>query len=150
MTTLPVFRVQPDVRAACRHDEAPGANVSLKRLVAAGADLAFRHVDTGFFLANAVKIADGGWVSIGVAAIMGLIMMTWVRGTRLLFEKTRKNEVPLELLADQMTKQPPSLVPGTGVFLTSAPDSAPTALRRANLSNVPSWCCTLPYDHRTL
>ena len=28
-------------------------------------------IDTGFFLANVVKVADGGWVSISVAAIMG-------------------------------------------------------------------------------
>ena len=36
--------------------------------------LLFGVVDTGFFLANAVKIVDGGWVSIRVAALMALIM----------------------------------------------------------------------------
>jgi KUP system potassium uptake protein len=88
----------------------------------------FGTIDTGFFLANAVKIADGGWVSITVAAVMGLVMMTWVRGTRLLFEKTRKSEIPLDFLTGQLVKKPPQLVPGTAVFLTSDPTSAPTAL----------------------
>ncbi len=34
--------------------------------------------------------------------------MTWVRGTRLLFEKSRKSEVPLDLVAEQMTAKVPS------------------------------------------
>ena len=88
----------------------------------------FAVVDTGFFLANVVKIADGGWVSIGVAGVMGLVIWTWVRGSRHLSEKTRKNEIPLDFLADNLAKKPPVLVPGTAVFLTSDPQSAPTAL----------------------
>jgi KUP system potassium uptake protein len=90
--------------------------------------LVFGVVDTGFFLANAVKIADGGWVSILVAAGMALIMSTWIKGTRYLFEKTRKNEVPLDFLAENLAKKPPHRVPGTAVFLTSDPQSAPTAM----------------------
>jgi KUP system potassium uptake protein len=45
-----------------------------------------------------------------------------------LFEKTRKSEIPLDFLAEQMMKKPPHLVPGTAVFLTSDRTSAPTAL----------------------
>ncbi len=85
-------------------------------------------VDTGFFLANAVKVADGGWVSICVALLMCIVIWTWVRGSRHLFDKTRKNEIPLDFLADNLAKKPPILVPGTAVFLTSDPQSAPTAL----------------------
>jgi len=88
----------------------------------------FAVVDTGFFLANAAKVLDGGWVSLAVACVMAVIMVTWVRGSRMLFEKTRKSEIPLDFLIEQMTKKPPTLVPGTAVFLTSDPLSAPTAL----------------------
>ena len=95
---------------------------------AIGLALVFGVIDIGFFLANAVKVLDGGWVSIGVAAMMGLIMVTWIQGSRYLFDKTRKNEIPLDFLAEQMAKKPPQLVPGTAVFLTSDPQSAPTAL----------------------
>ncbi len=60
--------------------------------------------------------------------MMGLVIWTWVRGSRYLSEKTRKNEIPLDFLADNLAKKPPVLVPGTAVFLTSDPQSAPTAL----------------------
>lgn len=88
----------------------------------------FGIVDIGFFSANAVKILEGGWVSVGVACLVAIVMITWVRGSRYLFEKTRKNEIPLDFLAEQMVKKPPQVVPGTAVFLTSDPQSAPTAL----------------------
>jgi KUP system potassium uptake protein len=90
--------------------------------------LLFGVIDLGFFSANIVKIAEGGWVSISVACIMGLIMATWIRGSRYLFDKTRRNEVPLDFLAGNLLKKKPQLVSGTAVFLTSDPTSAPTAL----------------------
>ncbi|RWM04027.1 potassium transporter Kup [Mesorhizobium sp.] len=90
--------------------------------------LLFGTIDMGFFLANVVKIVEGGWVSITVASIMGLIMWTWVRGSRYLFDKTRRNEIPLDFLAANLLKKKPQLVSGTAVFLTSDPLSAPTAL----------------------
>ncbi len=96
--------------------------------VALGLALLFGTIDSGFFLANVVKVMEGGWVSISVACIMGLIMVTWIRGSRLLFDKTRKNEVPLDFLAGNLAKKQPNLVPGTAIFLTSDPLSAPTAL----------------------
>jgi len=88
----------------------------------------FGVIDTGFFAANAAKFLQGGWVSIAVAAFTGLVMWTWIRGSKHLFEKTRKNEIPLDFLAETLAKKPPQMVPGTAVFLTSDPQSAPTAL----------------------
>ncbi|RUV92510.1 potassium transporter Kup, partial [Mesorhizobium sp. M1A.F.Ca.IN.020.04.1.1] len=90
--------------------------------------LLFGVIDLGFFSANVVKMVEGGWVSITVALIMGLIMWTWIRGTRYLFDKTRRNEIPLDFLAMNLLKKKPQLVSGTAVFLTSDPLSAPTAL----------------------
>ena len=57
-----------------------------------------------------------------------LLMYTWRRGSRLLFEKSRKLEFPLADLVAMLEKRPPQRVPGTAVFLTSDPVSAPTAL----------------------
>ena len=57
-----------------------------------------------------------------------LVMYTWRRGTRLLFEKTRRLETPLDTLVKSLERKPPQRVPGTAVFLTSDPHSAPTAL----------------------
>jgi len=96
--------------------------------VALALALLFGVIDLGFFSANVVKIVEGGWVSITVASIMGLIMWTWIRGSRYLFDKTRRNEIPLDFLAANLLKKKPQLVSGTAVFLTSDPLSAPTAL----------------------
>jgi len=56
------------------------------------------------------------------------VMYTWRRGTRLLYEKTRRQETPLGDLVAMLERKPPVRVPGTAVFLTSDPTSAPTAL----------------------
>jgi KUP system potassium uptake protein len=61
-------------------------------------------------------------------AVVVLIILTWRRGTRLLFDKTRRTEVPLDTLIRSLEKSPPHLAHGTAVFLTSDPDFAPTAL----------------------
>ncbi len=49
-------------------------------------------------------------------------------GRRRLSEKTRRDEVPLQFLVDNLSKKKPTLVPGTAVFLTSDIEGAPTAL----------------------
>jgi KUP system potassium uptake protein len=54
--------------------------------------------------------------------------MTWRRGTWILANKTRRIEVPFDGLLRSLTKKPPTIVPGTAVFLTSEPDFAPAAL----------------------
>jgi len=85
-------------------------------------------VDFTFFLANLLKIAEGGWVPLLFGASMVLLMLTWRRGTAILAQKTRRTEVPLETLIRSLEKNPPHIVPGTAVFLTSEPEFAPTAL----------------------
>jgi KUP system potassium uptake protein len=59
---------------------------------------------------------------------MVLLILTWRRGTRLLSDKTRRTEVPLDTLFRSLEKNPPHFASGTAVFLTSEPDFAPTAL----------------------
>jgi len=56
------------------------------------------------------------------------VMYTWRRGTRLLFEKTRRQEMPLKSLVANLEKKSPPIVPGTAVFFTSDPEFTPTAL----------------------
>ncbi|MDX8481292.1 potassium transporter Kup [Mesorhizobium sp. VK24D] len=95
---------------------------------AAALTAVFALIDTGFFAANIVKVFEGGWSSLAVAFAIVLTMWTWVRGSRYLFDKTRRNEIPLDFLAANLLKKKPQLVSGTAVFLTSDPLSAPTAL----------------------
>jgi KUP system potassium uptake protein len=90
--------------------------------------LPFLFIDLTFLAANLLKIVEGGWMPLALGALVMAVMYTWRRGSRLLFEKTRRQETPLESLVTSLEKKPPARVPGTAVFLTSDPVSAPTAL----------------------
>jgi KUP system potassium uptake protein len=88
----------------------------------------FLFLDLTFLAANLLKVFEGGWVPLALGAVVMLLMYTWRRGSRLLFEKSRKLEFPLADLVTMLEKRPPQRVSGTAVFLTSDPVSAPTAL----------------------
>jgi KUP system potassium uptake protein len=97
--------------------------------VAAAALIApFLFLDLTFLSANLLKVVEGGWVPLALGSVVMLLMYTWRRGSRLLSEKSRKLEFPLADLVAMLEKRPPQRVPGTAVFLTSDPASAPTAL----------------------
>jgi KUP system potassium uptake protein len=88
----------------------------------------FLFIDVTFLAANMLKVVEGGWVPLALGGLLMLVMYTWRRGSRLLFAKTRRQETPLDDLVRILEKKPPARVPGTAVFLTGDPLSAPTAL----------------------
>jgi len=88
----------------------------------------FLFLDLTFLAANLLKVLEGGWVPLALGSVVMLLMYTWRRGSRLLFEKSRKLEFPMADLVAMLEKRPPQRVSGTAVFLTSDPISAPTAL----------------------
>ncbi|MCR4281952.1 MAG: KUP/HAK/KT family potassium transporter, partial [Bauldia sp.] len=99
------------------------------RLVAAaGLVVPFLLIDLTFLSANLLKVVEGGWFPLLLGGLVILVMLTWRRGSRILFEKTRRLEVPLRTLVENLEKHPPHRVAGTAIFLTSDPESTPTAL----------------------
>jgi KUP system potassium uptake protein len=88
----------------------------------------FLIIDLAFFGANLTKLFMGGYVPVLMAAALITVMWTWAKGTRILFDKTRKADVPLGELISMLSKSPPHRVKGTAVFLTSDPHTAPSAL----------------------
>jgi KUP system potassium uptake protein len=88
----------------------------------------FFIIDSTFLAATMLKIPEGAWVPVLFGVVLILVVVTWRRGTHILGEKTRKIEVPFDLLMKNLEKKPPHMVPGTAVFLTSHPEFAPTAL----------------------
>ena len=100
---------------------------NLKLWQAAALTVPLIAVDSMFFSANLLKLLDGAWAPLLFGIAMVTMMLTWRRGTALLAQKTRQNEVPLNMLIGRLEKSPPHIVPGTAVFLTSDPESAPTA-----------------------
>lgn len=88
----------------------------------------FLIIDITFVGANLIKVIDGGWASLLVAILIVLIMSTWVKGSRQLQKKVGQGDVPLELISRKLAQSPPTIVPGTAVFLTGNPKGTPTAL----------------------
>jgi KUP system potassium uptake protein len=84
-------------------------------------------LDLTFLAANALKIPTGGWLPLLIAGGLMLIMTTWVRGTRLVTEKMRQQSVPLAEVLPMLSRSA-TQVPGTAVFMTSDPETAPAAL----------------------
>ncbi len=89
---------------------------------------AFLVVDLTFLAANLTKIVDGGWVPLVLAACSMIVMWTWVRGARLLAEKSARDSIPLADLIPMLQKSSPTRVAGTAIFLANNPDVTPAAL----------------------
>ena len=88
----------------------------------------FGIIDGVFLTSNLLKIPDGAWMPLVLGGGLVLIMWTWVRGTQILTEKTRKDSLPLNDLIEMLKARPPHRAPGTAIFLTSDPEVAPVAL----------------------
>ncbi|MGH7733129.1 MAG: KUP/HAK/KT family potassium transporter, partial [Gemmatimonadales bacterium] len=88
----------------------------------------FLIVDVAFFGANVVKISDGGWFPLGVAAIVYTLMTTWKKGRDFLAAFSRENSLPMALFLDDVRQRKPTRVPGTAVFMCSDPSGAPPVL----------------------
>jgi KUP system potassium uptake protein len=87
----------------------------------------FIIIEMIFAASNLLKIFHGGIAPILVALGSTIIMWTWVRGSTLLHEKTRR-DVSLQQMLATLEISPPRRVRGTAVFLTADPQAAPTAL----------------------
>jgi KUP system potassium uptake protein len=85
-------------------------------------------IEIFFLAANGLKVIDGGYVPILMAATMSMLIWTWVRGTKHVQQKAHETAVSLTNLIKMLGKSHPTMVPGTAVFLTSDPDTAPSAL----------------------
>src|SRR5438105_4770051 len=88
----------------------------------------FLSIDTAFFGANALKVVQGGWVTLAVAAVLFTVMTTWRTGRRLVAERLTARAVPLPTFMALVEASPPLRVPGTAVFMTAQPTGTPPAL----------------------
>ena len=90
----------------------------------------FLAIDTAFFAANLVKVADGGWFPLLVGAGGVILMTTWRTGRHTLIERLREQSMSLEALKQHVAAARPARVPGTVIYMTGHPDLIPAALRR--------------------
>ena len=88
----------------------------------------FGFIDAVFLTSNLLKIPAGAWMPLVLGGGLVMLMWTWVRGSQILADKTRKDSLPLNDLIEMLRARPPHRAPGTAIFLTSDPDVAPVAL----------------------
>jgi KUP system potassium uptake protein len=88
----------------------------------------FLCVDAGFFCANLLKIAEGGWLPLSLGLMIFVLMTSWRSGIDALRACLLRNEQePRRLLADLEAGRVPR-VPGTAVFLTRSAQKCPSIL----------------------
>ncbi|MGL6208239.1 MAG: potassium transporter Kup, partial [Paracoccaceae bacterium] len=57
-----------------------------------------------FLGANLIKVLDGGWMPLALAAVIVVMIWTWIRGTAYVQRKARSGSVPLETLITSVSK----------------------------------------------
>ena len=88
----------------------------------------FAGVDIVFIAANTLKIAEGGWLTLAVAAGVMFVFTTWSKGRRLTEKATADTRIPLEPFIEGLAGGLPHRVRGTSVFVTSDSNCVPHAL----------------------
>ena len=85
-------------------------------------------VESTFFASNALKFFDGGYVPVTVAAVVGLLMWAWWRGTQAVRTRVAKLAISVESFVRMMRNSSVNVIPGTAFFLTGDPEVVPSAL----------------------
>src|SRR4051794_33406737 len=73
----------------------------------------FLAVDLIFLSANLLKVFEGGWLPLAVGASLMLLMLTWRRGTRILSQLSKIQEVSLADFIAMMATSSITRAPGT-------------------------------------
>jgi KUP system potassium uptake protein len=88
----------------------------------------FLVVDIGFFASNSLKIVEGGWFPLLMAAAVYLVLATWKDGRNLMRQRQEEDAMGLVPFLQAIMAAPPVRVDGTAVFLTATEGVVPSAL----------------------
>jgi KUP system potassium uptake protein len=93
----------------------------------------FLPLDILFFVANIPKILHGGWFPLTLAALVFIVLTTWVKGQHAVVRQRREMEGSLQDFIDEINHKKPSVIrlPGHAVYIGHHPDYAPLALHAA-------------------
>jgi KUP system potassium uptake protein len=88
----------------------------------------FLFMDLSLLAANSLKIVSGGWVTIAIALLVFIVMVTWKTGRTMLNGILQAGSLPMGLFLDDVARKKPPRVPGTAVFMTSTTEGVPVVL----------------------
>ena len=91
----------------------------------------FLTVEVAFFSANIAKVEHGAWLSLAIALVLSIVMITWRRGQVIVTRNRSAKEGPLVEFLDGLPARDPPVVriPGVAVFLNPNKETTPLALR---------------------
>ena len=98
------------------------------RFAALGVWGGFFVVDGVFFLANVLKVLQGGWVPLALGLGLMAAMTSWKQGRGLILARWKQDSLPLASFLARLPQSRTIRVPGLAVFLTGNPDYVPGAL----------------------
>ena len=90
----------------------------------------FILIDAAFFSSSLLKIPEGGWFPLALAAIMFTVMTTWNRGRGMAMARQKQTGTSVESFLRSLAEHPPSRVPGTALFMAGNADVVPRPLLR--------------------
>lgn len=90
--------------------------------------LSFICIDLAFFLANSVKIPDGGWFPLAFGLAVFILLTTWKQGRELVSRRLADEAMELKSFVSNIVESGVERVPGTAVFMTPNPGNVPHAL----------------------
>jgi KUP system potassium uptake protein len=88
----------------------------------------FVSFDVPFFLANTVKILDGGWVPVLIGVGFIAAMLIWSKGRSLIVDEYSRRFGAIEDALPRIAQRALARVPGTGVFMASSTAHVPPIL----------------------
>jgi KUP system potassium uptake protein len=85
-------------------------------------------VDASFFAANLAKVAEGGYVPLGLAALVYGVMYVWHLGAAAVFARLQEQTMPVDAFMARIADGRVPRGPGTAVFLPRTQRDAPPAM----------------------
>lgn len=88
----------------------------------------FLFLDCSFLGANLLKVADGGWITLGIALAILTVMITWRDGRAILAKHYALMKIPTEVFLKDIAAYKPQRIAGTAVFMSISPEGIPHTL----------------------
>ncbi|HXN14722.1 MAG TPA: KUP/HAK/KT family potassium transporter, partial [Usitatibacter sp.] len=90
----------------------------------------FILIDAAFFSSSLLKVAEGGWFPLALAAIVFTVMTTWHRGREMAMARQKQTGASIDSFLESLSQNPPQRVPGTAMFMAGNEHAIPRALLR--------------------
>lgn len=88
----------------------------------------FLFFDGAFLGANLLKVVDGGWITICIASVVLISMITWRDGRALLAKHYELMRLPADVFLKDLAEYSPQRTTGTAVFMSITPEGIPHTL----------------------